>query len=183
LLNLAAHQIRRLESTMSDRPHNILFLCTGNSARSILAESIMNRLGKGQFRAFSAGSHPTGKVNRSALDLLKNLDFPTDGLSSKSWDEFAAARNAHFDFIITVCDNAAGEVCPVWIGKPTTAHWGIPDPAAVQGSDMEKKAAFNQAFKLLDRRIRLFLSLPLSSIDALRIKEEMDAIGKTDDAT
>jgi len=167
---------------MRDRPYNVLFLCTGNSARSILAESIMNRLGKARFRAYSAGSHPNGEVNPFALDLLKSLDFPTEGLRSKSWDEFAAAHGPHFDFVITVCDNAAGEICPVWIGKPTTAHWGIPDPAAVQGTDIEKKAAFNQAFKLLDRRIKLFLSLPLSSIDAMRIKEEMDAIGKTDDA-
>lgn len=167
---------------MRNRPFNVLFLCTGNSARSILAESIMNKSGKGLFRAFSAGSHPNGKVNPLALDLLKSFDFPTEGLHSKSWDEFAAPGGPHFDFVITVCDNAAGEVCPVWIGKPTTVHWGIPDPAAVQGPDIEKKAAFNQAFKLLDRRIKLFLSLPLSSIDSLRIKEEMDAIGKTDDA-
>jgi len=165
-----------------DRAYNVLFLCTGNSARSILAESIMNKLGKTQFRAYSAGSHPNGEVNPFALDLLKSLDFPTEGLRSKSWDEFAVPHGPHFDFVITVCDNAAGEVCPVWIGKPTTAHWGIPDPAAVQGTDIEKKAAFNQAFKLLDRRIKLFLSLPLSSIDAMRIKKEMDAIGKTDDA-
>ncbi len=167
---------------MRGRPYNVLFLCTGNSARSILAESITNKAGKGLFCGFSAGSYPSGKVNPLALDLLKSLDFPTEGLRSKSWDEFAAPGGPHFDFVITVCDNAAGEVCPVWVGKPTTAHWGIPDPAAVQGTDIQKKAAFNEAFKLLDRRIKLFLSLPLSSIDALRIKEEMDAIGKTDHA-
>jgi arsenate reductase len=165
-----------------DRPYNVLLLCTGNSARSILAESIMNKFGKGLFRGFSAGSHPNGKVNPLALDLLKSLDFPTESLRSKSWDEFAAPGGLPFDFVITVCDNAAGEVCPAWIGKPTTAHWGIPDPAAIQGTDIEKKAAFNQAFKLLDRRIKHFLSLPLSSIGALSMQAEMDAIGKTDDA-
>jgi arsenate reductase len=167
---------------MSDRPWNVLFLCTGNSARSILAESIMNKRGKGQFRGFSAGSHPNGKVNPLALDLLKQLDFPTEGLRSKSWDEFAGPSETYFDFVITVCDNAAGEACPVWPGMPVTAHWGIPDPAAVEGTEMEKKAAFAQAFKAMDRRIKLFLSLPIASVDQMRIKEGMDAIGKTDDA-
>ena len=162
----------------ADQPFNVLFLCTGNSARSILAESILNRHGKGQFRGYSAGSHPNGKVNSFALDLLKRLDFPTEGLRSKSWDEFAAPARPHLDFIITVCDNAAGETCPVWFGKPTTAHWGIPDPAAVQGTDIEKKAAFDQAFKLIDTRIRSFLSLPIAGLDQRRIKEEMDLIGK-----
>lgn len=164
---------------MAERIYNVLFLCTGNSARSILAESILNRRGKGQFRGFSAGSHPNGQVNPFALELLKHLDFPTEGLRSKSWDEFATPTSPHFDFIITVCDNAAGETCPVWLGKPTSTHWGIPDPAAAEGTDIEKKAAFNQAFKLMDTRIKLFLSLPLSSIDPLCIKEEMGAIGKT----
>jgi protein-tyrosine-phosphatase len=163
---------------MADKVYNVLFLCTGNSARSILAESILNRRGNGQFRGYSAGSHPNGTVNPFALALLKDKDFPIDGLRSKSWDEFATPASPHFDFIITVCDNAAGEACPVWLGKPTTAHWGIPDPAAVEGTDMQKKAAFTQAFKLMSTRINLFLSLPLSSIDQLRIKEEMDAIGK-----
>jgi arsenate reductase (thioredoxin) len=167
---------------VSDRPYNVLFLCTGNSARSILAESILNKAGKGRFRGFSAGSHPNGKVNQLALDLLKSLSFPTEGLCSKSWDEFAGPGGPHFDFVITVCDDAAGETCPIWSGRPTTAHWGIPDPAAVQGTDIEKRAAFSEALKLLEKRIKLFLSLPLSSIDALRIKKEMDAIGKTDDA-
>jgi protein-tyrosine-phosphatase len=164
---------------MADKVYNVLFLCTGNSARSILAESILNRCGKGQFRGYSAGSHPNGEVNPSALALLKDLDYPTEGLRSKSWDEFAGPTSPHLDFIITVCDNAAGEACPVWLGKPTTAHWGIPDPAAVQGTDMQQKAAFAHAFKLMNTRINLFLSLPLSSIDQLRIKEEMDLIGKT----
>lgn len=142
----------------------------------------MNKWGKGQFRGFSAGSHPNGRVNPLALDLLKSLDFPTEGLRSKSWDEFAGPGGTLFDFVITVCDNAAGETCPVWPGMPITAHWGIPDPAAVEGTEMEKKAAFTQAFKGMDRRIKLFLSLPVASIDQMRIKERMDLIGKTDDA-
>jgi arsenate reductase len=164
---------------VNDRIYNVLFLCTGNSARSILAESILNRHGNGQLRGFSAGSHPNGEVNPFALDLLKRLEFPTEGLRSKSWDEFSTPTSPHFDFIITVCDNAAGETCPVWLGKPITAHWGIPDPATVQGTDIQKKAAFNQAFKSMDRRIKLFLSLPVASLDQLRIKQEMDAIGRT----
>jgi protein-tyrosine-phosphatase len=163
---------------MNSPAFNVLFLCTGNSARSILAESILNKRGSGQFHAYSAGSRPNGTVNPFALALLKDMDFPTKGLRSKSWDEFAAPSSPHFDFIITVCDNAAGETCPVWLGKPTTAHWGIPDPAAVEGTDIQKKAAFAQAFKLMSTRISLFLSLPLSSIDQLRIKEEIDSIGK-----
>jgi arsenate reductase len=167
---------------MADRIYNVLFLCTGNSARSILAESIMNEWGHGQFRGFSAGSHPNGQVNPLALDLLKGLDFPTEGLRSKSWDEFAGPNGVHFDFVITVCDNAAGEACPVWPGVPITAHWGIADPAAVEGTEIEKKTAFRQAFKAMDRRIKLFLSLPIASIDQLCMKDQMDAIGKTDDA-
>jgi arsenate reductase len=167
---------------MTDKSYNVLFLCTGNSARSILAESIMNKWGRDQFRGFSAGSHPNGQVNPLALDLLKQLDFPTEGLRSKSWDEFAAPNGVRFDFVITVCDNAAGEACPVWPGMPVTAHWGIPDPVAVVGSEMEKKFAFAQAFKAMDRRIKLFLSLPVASLDQLRIKQRMDEIGRTDDA-
>jgi arsenate reductase len=163
---------------MSAKAYNVLFLCTGNSARSIMAESILNRRGKGQFRGFSAGSQPRGQVNPLALDLLRHFDFPTDGLRSKSWDEFATPGSPHFDFIITVCDNAAGETCPAWLGKPTTAHWGIPDPAAAEGTEIQKKAAFAEAFKLMSTRINLFLSLPLSSIDQLRIKAEIDSIGK-----
>ena len=168
---------------MSERAYNVLFLCTGNSARSILAESIMNRLGKGQFHGYSAGSHPNGRVNPVALSLLKQLDFPVDGLRSKSWDEFATPGSPHFDFVITVCDNAAGEVCPVWPGHPMTAHWGIPDPAAVEGSDVEKMTAFRQAFRAMETRIKLFLSLPLASLDQLRLKERLDAIGKTPTVT
>jgi arsenate reductase len=173
-------RIRRTDGqAVNDRIYNVLFLCTGNSARSILAESILNRYGNGQFCGFSAGSHPNGQVNPFALDLLKRLEFPTEGLRSKSWDEFSTPASPHFDFIITVCDNAAGETCPVWLGKPITAHWGIPDPATVQGTDIQKKTAFNQAFKSMDRRIKLFLSLPIASLDQLRIKQEMDTIGKT----
>ena len=165
--------------TMSARPYNVLFLCTGNSARSILAESIMTRLGKGRFVGLSAGSHPKGAVHPLALDLLKSLDFPTDGLRSKSWDEFAAPRGPHLDFVFTVCDNAAGEVCPYWPGQPMTAHWGIPDPAAVEGTDVEKMFAFRQAFKALDTRIKLFLSLPIASIDKMRLQEKLQDIGQT----
>lgn len=164
---------------MTERSYNVLLLCTGNSARSILAESIMNRHGKGQFRAFSAGSHPTGRVNPVALTLLKQLNFPTEGLHSKSWDEFAAPNGPHLDFVFTVCDKAAGEVCPYWPGQPMTAHWGIPDPAAVEGTDVEKSLAFRDAFRSMETRIRLFLSLPIASIDRMRLQERLDAIGKT----
>ncbi len=164
---------------MTGKIYNVLFLCTGNSARSILAESIMNRHGKGRFRGFSAGSHPNGRVNPFAVNLLKQLDFPTEGLRSKSWDEFATADSLHLDFVITVCDNAAGEACPYWPGQPMTAHWGVPDPAAVEGTDVEKMMAFRRAFRAMETRINLFLSLPIASIDRMRLKEHMDAIGKT----
>lgn len=164
---------------MSARPYNVLFLCTGNSARSILAESIMTRLGKGRFVGLSAGSHPKGAVHPLALDLLKSLDFPTEGLRSKSWDEFAAPRGPHLDFVVTVCDNAAGEVCPYWPGQPMTAHWGIPDPAAAEGTGVDKKFAFRQAFRALETRIKLFLSLPIASIDKMRLQEKLHDIGQT----
>jgi arsenate reductase (thioredoxin) len=163
---------------MNSRTYNVLFLCTGNSARSILAESIMNKLGKGKFRGFSAGSHPKGHVHPTALALLKQLDYPTDGLRSKNWDEFANPTSPHLDFVFTVCNNAAGEVCPYWPGQPMTAHWGIPDPAAVEGTDVEKSLAFREAFRSMETRIKLFLSLPLASIDRMRLKERLDAIGK-----
>ena len=166
---------------MADRIYNVAFVCTGNSARSILAESIINKLGNGRFRGFSAGSHPKGQVHPMALELLRHLDYPTDSLRSKSWDEFAAPNALHLDFVFTVCDNAAGEVCPHWPGQPMTAHWGIPDPAAVEGSDAEKSVAFREAFRSMEMRIRLFLSLPLASIDRMRLKERMDAIGRTPD--
>jgi len=164
---------------MTDKVYNVLFLCTGNSARSILGESIINHHGRGRFRGFSAGSHPKGEVHPMALALLRQLNYPTDGLRSKSWDEFARPGAPHLDFIFTVCDSAAGEVCPYWPGQPMTAHWGIADPAAVEGTDVEKSLAFLEAFRAMEARIELFLSLPLASIDQMRLKERLDAIGKT----
>jgi arsenate reductase len=164
---------------VADRPFNVLFLCTGNSARSILAESILNQLGGGQFAAYSAGSFPTGRVNPFALDILKENGIPTGNLRSKSWDEFARPGAPPFDFIFTVCDRAAGETCPIWPGQPMTAHWGIADPAAVQGSDAEKRHAFFNAFRELSQRIRIFTSLPIRSLDRIRLQERLDAIGKS----
>jgi arsenate reductase (thioredoxin) len=163
---------------MSTRVFNVLFLCTGNSARSILAEAILNETGKARFRAYSAGSHPAGKVNPYAIELLQELNLGTSDLRSKNWDEFAAAGAPRLDFVFTVCDNAAGEVCPIWPGKPITAHWGIEDPAAVAGSDEDKRKAFSVAFKLLHHRISLFVSLPLAKLDAMSIKHEVDQIGR-----
>ena len=163
---------------MPERVFNVLFLCTGNSARSILAEAILNSIGKGRFRAFSAGSHPAGQVNSFAIELLQRQNLQVSDLRSKNWDEFAAAGAPHLDFVFTVCDNAAGEICPIWPGKPTTAHWGIADPAAVAGSDEDKRKAFSAAFKLLQRRISLFASLPLAKLDALAIKREVDEISR-----
>jgi arsenate reductase (thioredoxin) len=157
--------------------YNVLFLCTGNSARSILAEAILNHRGKSNFRGFSAGSHPTGRVNPHAIHLLESAGLPTSGLRSKSWDEFAKPGAPRMDFVFTVCDNAAHEVCPVWPGQPVTAHWGVPDPAAVVGSNEQIDRAFRDALLTLDRRISLFLSLPLSSLDQLAIKREVDRIG------
>ncbi len=162
------------------RTYNALFLCTGNSARSILAEAILNKEGRGQFRAFSAGSFPKGDVHPAALDLLRELNFPIDGLRSKSWDEFAADRAPPLDFIFTVCDNAAGETCPIWPGKPTTAHWGIEDPAAVEGEG--QRLAFWNAFRQMQRRIELFLALPLESIDKMTLENRLREIGQTSDA-
>jgi len=161
----------------TDKVFNVLFLCTGNSARSILAEAILNHLGHGRFRAFSAGSHPGGKVNPFAIELLDRNGMAVADLRSKSWDEFAAPGAPHIDFVFTVCDNAAGEVCPVWPGKPMTAHWGIEDPAAVEGSDDDKRRAFLKAFTEMNRRISLFVSLPLAKLDAMAIKRELDNIG------
>lgn len=158
-------------------PYNVLFLCTGNSARSILAEAILSHKGKPNFRAFSAGSHPAGRVHPRAIQQLESAGLPTTGLRSKSWDEFAKPGAPRMDFVFTVCDNAAAEVCPVWPGQPMTAHWGIPDPGAVAGSDEQIARAFRGAFVTLDRRIGLFLSLPLSSLDRLAIKKEVDRIG------
>ncbi len=164
---------------MSDKILNVLFLCTGNSARSILAEALLNRDGAGRFRAFSAGSFPAGRLNPFALDLLRREGFPTEALRSKSWDEFAAPGAPRLDFIFTVCDNAAGEVCPVWPGQPVSAHWGIEDPAAVEGSDDDKRRAFFLAFNRLQRRIGLFLALPHGQIDRLALKPQLDDIGRT----
>ena len=163
---------------MSENRYNVLFLCTGNSARSILAEAILNHAGHGRFRAFSAGSHPAGKVNPYAVELLSKQGLAVADLRSKSWDEFAAAGAPSIDFVFTVCDNAAGEVCPVWPGQPMTAHWGIEDPAAVDGSDEDKRRAFSKAFAELNRRISLFVSLPLAKLDAMAIKRELDQIGR-----
>lgn len=166
---------------MHEQHFNVLFLCTGNSARSILAESILNKLGEGRFRAFSAGSQPSVHVQLFALELLAKNHFPTEGARSKSWDEFAMAGAPSMDFIFTVCDNAAGEVCPLWPGQPMSAHWGVEDPAAVEGTDEQKRKAFSDAFRILHRRISLFLSLPLDKISGLTLKREVDAIGRSKD--
>ena len=161
------------------RTYNVLFLCTGNSARSILAEAILNKEGVGQFRAFSAGSFPKGDVHPAALDLLRELNFPTEELRSKRWDEFAVEGAPQLDFIFTVCDNAAGETCPVWPGKPVTAHWGIEDPAAIEGEG--QRLAFWNAFRQMQRRIELFRALPLDTIDKMALENRLRQIGKTDD--
>ena len=166
---------------MRDNKYNVLVLCTGNSARSILGEVLFNRLGKERFIAHSAGSKPVGRVNPLALELLSQQGLSTEGLRSKSWDEFAAPDAPEIDFIFTVCDNAAGEVCPVWPGKPATAHWGIPDPAAVEGDDAAKRAAFRKAYDQLARRIQLFMSLPIEKLDKLALKEKLAEIGRLKD--
>ncbi|HEY4904649.1 MAG TPA: arsenate reductase ArsC [Candidatus Sulfotelmatobacter sp.] len=158
--------------------HNVLFLCTGNSARSIMAEAIMNYKGRANFTAYSAGSHPTGAVRQEAIAQLESAHLPIDGLRSKSWDEFGKPDAPKFDFVFTVCDNAAKEVCPFWPGQPLTAHWGVPDPAAVHGTPEEIRRAYREAFLTLERRISLFLCLPLTTIDNLAIKKEIDKIGQ-----
>jgi arsenate reductase len=163
---------------MRDRPLNVLFLCTGNSARSILAEALINHWGGGRFRGLSAGSHPKGKVHPVAVKLLTSLKLSTDGLRSKSWDEFAAPDSPPLDFVFTVCDNAAGEVCPYWPGQPMTAHWGVPDPAAVDGSELEQLNAFRETFRTLENRIKIFTSLPIASLERIKLKERLDEIGK-----
>lgn len=165
---------------MNEQSYNVLFLCTGNSARSILAEAILNQNGSGRFHAYSAGSHPAGRVNPYALELLEKNHFPIAELRSKSWDEFAQPGAPNIDFVFTVCDNAAGETCPVWPGKPVTAHWGIADPAAVAGSDDDKCKAFVTAYTELQRRIALFLSLPLEKLDRLKLQQELNAIGRAE---
>ncbi|WP_315786165.1 MULTISPECIES: arsenate reductase ArsC [unclassified Bradyrhizobium] len=168
---------------MSDHLYNVLFLCTGNSARSIMAESILRKDAGGRFRAFSAGSTPKGAVNPLALRTLQSLDYPTDGLRSKSWLEFAAPDAPVMDFVFTVCDNAAGETCPVWPGQPMTAHWGIEDPAAVEGTDLQKEAAFVTAFRYLKNRIGTFTNLPLRSIDKLSLGTKLREIGRSEGAS
>ena len=165
---------------MDDKKYNILVLCTGNSARSILGEVLFNSLGRGKFKAYSAGSMPAGKVNPGALELLQQQGFSTEGLRSKSWDEFAIPGAPEFDFIFTVCDNAAGEVCPIWPGKPATAHWGIPDPAHVEG-DEARRVAFKKAYEQLSRRIQLFMNLPIEKLDNLALKQKLEEIGHIKD--
>src|ERR1700739_4251864 len=168
---------------MSERIYNVLFLCTGNSARSILAESIVKKEGARHFRALSAGSHPKGTVNPFAIKVLKSLDFPIDNLRSKSWEEFARPDAPVMDFVFTVCDNAAGESCPVWPGQPMTAHWGIEDPAEVEGTDIQKEAAFIAALRYLKNRIAIFTSLPLGSIDKMSLRTRLRDIGHSEAAT
>lgn len=160
------------------RPYQVLVLCTGNSARSILGEALFNALGAGRFKAYSAGSHPTGLVNPFALEQLTEMGYPVESLRSKSWDEFAEPGAPELDFVVTVCDKAAGEVCPLWTGKPVTAHWGFPDPAAVRGSDEEKRAAFAQTMQQIRRRVQLFLALPIETLDRMALASRMRAIGK-----
>ena len=163
---------------MANRPYNVLFLCTGNSARSILAEALINHWGGGKFQGLSAGSHPKGVVHPIALQLLERMNLATAGLRSKSWDEFAVPGAARLDFVFTVCDNAAGEVCPYWPGQPMTAHWGVPDPAAIEGTEADKWLAFRKTFRLLDNRIKVFTSLPLATLDRIKLQGRLDAIGK-----
>jgi len=163
---------------MDARPYNVLFLCTGNSARSILAEAILNRIGKGRFRAYSAGSHPKGEVNPYALDLLKRLDYDTSQFRSKPWDEFAAPGAPKLDFVITVCDSAAGEVCPIWPGQPMTAHWGMPDPAATQGSPADIALAFAETYRMLDNRLSLFANLKIGGLDRMALQKSVSEIAK-----
>lgn len=164
-----------------DKSYNVLFLCTGNSARSIIAESLLNHWGKGKFHAYSAGSYPKGEVNPLSIELLKAMKLPTDNLRSKSWDEFAKPDAPKMDFVFTVCDQAGGEVCPIWPGNPMTAHWGIPDPAAVEGTMDRKLAAFRDAASRLDARIKLFVALPFEKLDRIAIKREAEKIGRIGD--
>lgn len=163
---------------MSEHIYNVLFLCTGNSARSILAESILNREGQGRFRSYSAGSQPKGQAHPFALDLLKKMNHPTAGLRPKSWDEFAVPGAPVMDFVFTVCDNAASEVCPVWPGQPMSAHWGIPDPAAAEGSEAERRLAFADAYRMLHNRISIFVNLPMRALDRLGLQARLDEIGR-----
>ena len=167
---------------MTDKIYNVLFLCTGNSARSIMAECIFNRLGQGKFRAFSAGSHPAGEINPRVINLLNKLHYQTGKLRSKAWDEFVAAGAPEFAFVITVCDNAAGEACPVWPGHPMTIHWSIPDPAAVTGRDAVMAAAFADTYRMLERRIGIFVNVASARLDRPNLKKQLEEIGKTEEA-
>jgi arsenate reductase len=176
-------QPRRARKAMSDRPYNVLFLCTGNSVRSIMAEAILNRLGAGNFRAFSAGSQPKGRVHPEALRLLQSLGYDTSDFRSKSWSEFAEPGAPLLDFVFTVCDNAAGEACPVWPGQPMTAHWGVPDPAAAEGTPAEIALAFKDAYRMLHQRIGIFTALPLHAIDRLSLQNKLREIGRMEGAT
>ena len=163
---------------MANKIFNVMFLCTGNSARSILAESILNHHGKGRFRAYSAGSYPKKEPHPYALDLLRSLNLPTDGLYSKSWDAFAQTDSPKMDFVFTVCDQAAAEPCPIWPGQPMSAHWGVPDPAAVEGTEVEKREAFRRAFREMENRIRIFASLRVEALDRIALKQKLDEIGR-----
>ncbi len=171
-----------LREMNANKIYNVLFFCSGNSARSILAESLLNSLGEGKFRAYSAGSFPKGHVHPMAVNLLKRMNLPTENLRSTSWEEFAAPGAPPIDFIFTVCDNAAGEVCPVWPGKPMTAHWGIADPAAVEGTDVEKASAFRKAFKELETRIKLLISIPIGALEGMTLQARLREIGKSNTA-
>ena len=168
---------------MTERPYNVLFLCTGNSARSIIGEAILNRVGVGHFRAYSAGSQPKGQVNPDAIRLLQSLGYDTSGYRSKSWDEFAGAGEPKFDFVFTFCDNAAAEACPIWPGQPTTAHWGIADPAEATGTPAEIALAFREAYRLLNQRIGIFTALPLRSLDRLSLQRKLRDIGDIEGST
>src|ERR1700719_23765 len=180
--NRLARRLQRPPERAMDRPFNVLFLCTGNSARSILAEAILNREGCGNFRAFSAGSQPKGQVHPYTLDLLRTLNFDVSALRSKSWTEFSGANAAPLDFVFTVCDNAAGEACPYWPRQPMTAHWGVPDPAAATGNEAQIRLAFADTFRMLSNRIALFVSLPLRSLDKLTLQRQLDSIGTSKDS-
>lgn len=180
LLRSIGHDLNN-ESLIVQRTYNVLFLCTGNSARSILAERLMDHLGAGRFRGYSAGSFPKGTVHPLALTLLSEQGLPTEGLRSKSWDEFARPDAPTMDFVFTVCDQAANEVCPVWPGHPITAHWGLPDPAAVEGSEAHRMLAFREAFAALDRRLRIFTSLKVEALDSMALRREVESIGRDAD--